>query len=86
MLAEDFAGLKKGSRPAVVLGDAREGFTYDSLNDAFRRLEAGAAFVALATNRVFLDDDNVLSLDLGAFVAALEYASGRNTTPIEWTI
>jgi HAD superfamily hydrolase (TIGR01458 family) len=76
-LAEDFAGLPPGTNPALVIGDAREGFSYDALNAAFRRLEAGAAFLALASNRVFLDDDGVLSLDMGAFVAALEYASGR---------
>jgi HAD superfamily hydrolase (TIGR01458 family) len=76
-LAEDFAGLPPGTTPAVIMGDARAGFTYDALNAAYRRLEAGAAFLALASNRVFLDDDGVLSLDMGAFVAALEYASRR---------
>ena len=81
-LAEDFAGLPadpaaQGEALAVVVGDAGEGFTYPALNAAFRALDEGAAFVALARNRSFQDSDRRLSLDAGAFVAALEYATGR---------
>jgi HAD superfamily hydrolase (TIGR01458 family) len=74
-LLEDFAGLPKGEPEAVVVGDAAQGFSYDALNVAFRKLVEGAAFVALARNRSFKDDDGGLSLDTGAFVVALEYAS-----------
>ncbi|MCI4684916.1 TIGR01458 family HAD-type hydrolase [Candidatus Rhodoblastus alkanivorans] len=76
-LREDFAGLPEQGREAVVLGDAGTYFTYDTLNDAFRKILGGAEFLALANNRNFLDRDGELSLDLGAFVAALEYASSR---------
>ena len=76
-LREDFAGLPEQGREAVVLGDAGAYFTYDALNAAFRKILRGAEFLALAKNRNFLDRDGELSLDLGAFVAALEYASGR---------
>lgn len=76
-LREDFAGLPEGGRRAVVVGDAGDGFTYRALNDAFRLLMADAPFLALARNRAFRDADGGLSLDAGAFVAALEYASGR---------
>jgi HAD superfamily hydrolase (TIGR01458 family) len=75
-LAEDFAGCPDAPRQAVVLGDAGEGFTYAALNAAFRRIAAGAPFLALAANRVFRDADGELSLDAGAFVRALEHASG----------
>jgi len=76
-LAEDFAGVPT-ERPetAVVVGDAGRHFTYDRLNAAFRVLAGGAAFLALAANRSFRDADGGLSMDAGAFVAALEYASG----------
>lgn len=74
-LLEDFAGLPPGEVEAVVVGDAAQGFSYDALNAAFRKLIEGAAFVALARNRSFKDDDGGLSLDTGAFVVALEYAS-----------
>ena len=77
-LEEDFTGVSGADAPnAVVVGDAATGFTYDSLNAAFRALDAGAEFLALARNRSFRDADNLLSLDAGPFVAALEYATGR---------
>lgn len=76
-LEEDFAGLKEGRAEALVVGDAGEGFTYEAMNAAFRALQAGAEFLALARNRSFQDADGALSLDAGAFVAALEYATGR---------
>lgn len=75
-LEEDFAEAPATGPEAVVLGDAGSGFTYARLNAAFRALEAGAPFLALAANRVFRDADGRLSLDAGAFVAALEHASG----------
>ena len=76
-LGEDLQELPAGTMPAVVVGDARDEFSYRNLNRAFRHIEAGAELIALATNRMFKDDDGELTLDVGAFVAALEYASGR---------
>ncbi|SFK51728.1 TIGR01458 family HAD-type hydrolase [Methylocapsa palsarum] len=79
-LREDFAGLEPGAAEAVVVGDAGEFFTYDLLNEAYRKLVHGADFLALAKNRNFLDRDHELSLDAGPFAAALEFASGRTAT------
>ncbi|MEM1363409.1 MAG: TIGR01458 family HAD-type hydrolase, partial [Pseudomonadota bacterium] len=79
-LAADFARLPESGDRAVVMGDAGQGFTYDALNQAFRMLDGGAPFLALAHNRVFRDADGGLSLDTGAFVTALEYASGTTAT------
>jgi HAD superfamily hydrolase (TIGR01458 family) len=79
-LREDFAGLAPGADEAVVVGDAGEFFTYALLNEAYRKILHGAAFLALAKNRNFLDRDGELSLDAGPFVSALEYASGREAT------
>ncbi len=79
-LEEDFAGLPKEERAAVVVGDAGQYFTYDRMNTAFRKLLQGAPFLALAANRVFKDADGKLSLDAGAFVQALEFSSG--TSPV----
>jgi HAD superfamily hydrolase (TIGR01458 family) len=76
-LAEDFAGLSRGTREAVVVGDAGDGFTYEALNQAFRALERGAEFLALANNRAFRDGDGELSLDAGPFVQALAFAADR---------
>lgn len=76
-LAEDFADLPSKGRIAVVVGDAGRWFDYNALNAAFRHLMDGAEFLALAINRRYRDADGGLSLDAGAFVAALEYASER---------
>ena len=61
----------------MIVGDAGRHFTYDALNAAFRQLMDGADFLALAANRRFRDADGGPSMDAGAFVAALEYASDR---------
>jgi HAD superfamily hydrolase (TIGR01458 family) len=79
-LAEDFEGLGKHRDTALVVGDAGDGFTYEALNSAFRVLMSDADFLALARNRSFMDADHQLSLDAGAFVAALEYASQKEAT------
>ena len=78
-LAEDFADLpQQGEGRAVVVGDAGDGFTYAAMNAAFRELLNGADLLALAANRTFRDADGDLSIDVGAFVHALEYASGKS--------
>jgi HAD superfamily hydrolase (TIGR01458 family) len=61
---------------AIVLGDLGDGFTASALNDAFRLLMEGAELVALQHNRYWQRADG-LALDVGAYAAALEYASGR---------
>jgi len=65
----------------VVLGDLGEGFDYATLNGAFRWLSAGAELVALQHNRTWRRADG-LALDVGPFVAALEYATGRPATVV----
>jgi HAD superfamily hydrolase (TIGR01458 family) len=76
-LVQEFEGLPERPDTAVVIGDAGESFTYDNLNRVFRQLLGGARLIALAKNRAFKDQDGELSLDAGAFVTALEYASQR---------
>ena len=72
----DFAELEETEREpdAVIVGDLGERFAYDVLNRAFRELLAGAELIALQTNRYWLREDG-LCLDVGPFVAALEYAA-----------
>jgi HAD superfamily hydrolase (TIGR01458 family) len=82
LLMEDFENLPTGGNAAVIVGDAGDGFTYEALNAAFRKLDAGADLIALAKNRKFVGQDGEPCLDAGAFVAALEYASGRKARVI----
>ncbi|MXZ71514.1 MAG: TIGR01458 family HAD-type hydrolase [Acidobacteria bacterium] len=62
---------------AVVIGDLGRDWTFDGLNRAFRQLQSGAHFVAMQKNRYWQTDGD-LTLDAGPFVAALEYATGRD--------
>lgn len=66
---------------AIVLGDLGSGFTADALNAAFRRLMDGAELIALQHNRYWRRADG-LTLDVGAYAAALEYASGVESTVV----
>jgi HAD superfamily hydrolase (TIGR01458 family) len=77
-LREDLRGLEErgDSVDAVIVGDLGEGWEYEVLNRAFRQLMDGAALIALQKNRYWETADG-LSLDAGPFVAALEYATGR---------
>lgn len=74
-LRKEFAELEESDEPdAVIVGDLGEAFGYEVLNRAFRQLMAGAELVALQKNRYWLREDG-LCLDVGPFVAALEYAA-----------
>ena len=63
-----------GAVDVVVLGDMGEHFDFATLNDAFRALMDGAELWVMGTNRYFREAGG-LSLDLGPFVRALEYAA-----------
>ncbi len=60
----------------IVLGDLAHEFSFDLLNQVFRKLLAGAELVALQKNRYWLTG-GVLTLDAGPFITALEYATGK---------
>ena len=74
----DFAELEETveNAQAVIVGDLGPAFGYDVLNQAFRCVMDGAELIALQKNRYWLRADG-LSLDVGPFVAAIEYATGR---------
>ena len=73
-LEPEFAEVDQHDPNAVVLGDAGQTFDYAHLNRAFRLLMEGAPLIAMGDNRYFAEDDG-LSLDIGPFVRALEYAA-----------
>lgn len=71
------AGRAAGPWPdAVVVGDLGARWDHALLNEAFRYVMDGAALVALQRGRYWLGAEG-LELDAGAYVAALEYATGR---------
>jgi HAD superfamily hydrolase (TIGR01458 family) len=68
-----------GDADVVVLGDMGEHFSFDTLNEAFRALMDGAELWVMGMNRYFRESGG-LSLDLGPFVRALEYAAEVEAT------
>lgn len=62
---------------AVILGELGDRAGLATLNPAFRALLDGAELLILGRNRYFARADG-LTLDVGAWAAALEYASGRD--------
>ncbi len=82
-LLEDLHGVVLTDREPeyVLVGDLGDGFTYERLDRAFQHLVYGAELVALQKNRYWQKGDG-LSLDAGPFVAALEYASGKEASVV----
>ncbi|MDD1717555.1 MAG: TIGR01458 family HAD-type hydrolase [Methanoregulaceae archaeon] len=66
---------------AVIVGDAGSSLSYTLLNAAFRAIMEGAEILALEKDRYWMDTKG-LSLAAGPFVAALEYATGKEALVI----
>jgi HAD superfamily hydrolase (TIGR01458 family) len=81
LLSDLEAGQPGASAAAVVIGDSPEAATYDNLNHAFRLVRGGAELVGMHRNPWWLTPDGP-TLDSGAFVTGLEFASGRRATVI----
>lgn len=64
---------------AVLVGDVGERWTHALLNEAFRYVMGGAQLVALQMGR-YWQGPTGLEVDAGAYVAALEYATGAKAT------
>ena len=70
------------ARPqAVVVGDLGPAWTFERLNRAFRQLGDRATLLAIQKNRYWRAAEGLV-LDAGPFVAALEYASGRQAVVV----
>ncbi len=77
-LSDDLEGIDivdSGPAEVVVIGGAGVDFTHEQLNEAFRLILDGAAFVAMHRNMYWRTSAG-LELDTGAYVRALEEATG----------
>lgn len=70
----EFEEFESDRPDAVVIGDAREGFTYRSLDRAFGLIHGGAPLITIGLNRCFRDETGI-RLDAGAFVHGLAWAA-----------
>ena len=75
---EDFGEIEQvAERPEwVIVGDLGPEFTRRRLDPAFRSVREGASMLALHMGRCWQDPREGWVLDAGAFVTALEYATG----------
>jgi HAD superfamily hydrolase (TIGR01458 family) len=84
-LREDLAQLGApaagATADAVILGDVGAKFDAELLNRAFRLIMDGAELIALQHNRYWRRADG-LALDVGAYAAALEYATRREAVVV----
>jgi HAD superfamily hydrolase (TIGR01458 family) len=82
-VVEDFADFELTDRDAeaVVISGAEEQFTYEKMNRAFQLINAGADLVAIHRNTWWMTERGPW-LDAGAYVTALEHATGKNATLI----
>jgi len=81
-LREDFASVHEDVKhpEVIVMGDiGGEGYQPETLRNIFLHVMDGAAILALHKNRFWQMPDG-LHLDLGCFVAAVEYATGKQAT------
>ena len=80
-MSEDFSKfeLVEHDPDAIVLGDMGSGFTFNMINALFNHILGGAELLALHKNRFWISPDGY-QLDVGAFVSALEYASGKRAS------
>jgi HAD superfamily hydrolase (TIGR01458 family) len=78
-VGRDFLGIPEAEGTGadfVVIGDAGDNFTYRHLNHAMRAVMDGAEILALEKDRYWMSTDG-LALSAGPFVAALEFATGK---------
>ena len=77
---DDFSAfqLVENNPDAVVVGDMGALFTFKLLNKLFQIIINGAELIAMHKNPYWAPVDGELTLDLGAFVSALEYASNKS--------
>ena len=82
-MEEDFIDfdLHAENPQAIVLGDMGNLFTFDLLNALFKKILNGAEIVAMHKNK-YWHSGNGLTLDLGAFVTALEFATEKEAVVI----
>ncbi|MGJ8619341.1 MAG: TIGR01458 family HAD-type hydrolase [Methylophilaceae bacterium] len=76
---KDFSQFPQSDNAAnyIIVGDIGGTWTYALLNELFTCLMNGAKLIAIHKNR-FWQTESGLHMDIGAFVAGLEYASNTN--------
>lgn len=78
----EFGGIEESQHPdVIVIGDIGERWSYALMNELFQMVVGGAEIVALHRGRYWQVAEG-LKLDIGAFIAGLEYATGSIATVV----
>ncbi len=75
-LAGGTSGRPSAPADAVLVGDLGDGWSDALMQEAFHQIMSGADFIAVSRDRYWRRGE-ALVLDCGAYVAGLEYATGR---------
>ena len=77
-LIHHFEGMIDNENPeAIVIGDIEDKWNYQIVNDIFKKVFAGADLVAMHKNK-YWNPHGELLIDAGAFITAIEFASGNS--------
>ncbi|KAB2843864.1 MAG: HAD hydrolase-like protein [Melioribacteraceae bacterium] len=71
-----------GQPEAVVIGDMWKNWDFKILNEIFVKVYNGADIIAMQKNRFWQTPEEGLLLDVGPFVSAIEYATGKESVLI----
>lgn len=74
--------IDENNPDVVVIGDMLKKWNYDLLTEIFRKVRAGADLVAMQKNRYWNTPEDGYLLDVGPFVAAIEYATEKEAIVI----
>src|SRR5512139_3110041 len=76
-LIHHFEGMIDEENPeAIVIGDIEDKWSYQIVNDIFKKVFTGADLIAMHKNK-YWNPDGELLIDAGAFITGIEYASGN---------
>ncbi|BCM24777.1 TIGR01458 family HAD-type hydrolase [Methyloradius palustris] len=77
---KDFAEFRQSNTEAefIVVGDIGDAWSYKLLNELFNCLMDDAKLIAIHKNK-FWETEYGLQMDIGSFIAGLEYASGSTS-------
>ena len=81
LLQEDFKEfiIDKVKPEAIILGDLYKAFNWEKLNEVFQRIHNNDILIIALHKNKYCKRENKIGLDLGPFVAALEYATSKKS-------
>ena len=84
LLEDDFENITidNNSPEAIILGDIYKDFNWEKLNNAFQLITKNNAYIIALHKNKYCKRENNITLDLGPFVKALEYASSKKAVVI----